>query len=32
MVGLSIIDFSIPEPGNSILLTALAIIGALTPF
>lgn len=32
MVGLAIIDFSIPEPTNSILLTAIAIIGALTPF
>ena len=31
MVGLSIIDSAIPEPTNSILLTALAIIGALSP-
>jgi len=31
MVGLSIIDFAIQEPTNSILLTDLAIVGSLAP-
>ena len=32
LVGLSVIDFSIPEPTNSVLLTVIAIVGAVTPF
>jgi hypothetical protein len=32
LVGLSVIDFAIPEPTNAILLTAIAIVGAVTPF
>jgi hypothetical protein len=32
LVGLSIIDLGIPEPANSALHLAIAIIGALTPF
>ena len=32
LIGLSIVDLGIPEPANTILHTAIAIIGALTPF
>jgi len=32
LIGLSVIDFNIPEPANSVLHTAIAIVGALTPF
>ena len=32
LIGLSIIDLGIPEPANSALHLAIAIIGAVTPF
>lgn len=32
LIGLSVIDFDIPEPVGSVLHAVIAIVGALTPF